>query len=46
LSRSVAVTRSFDRSTERAVRGYQLTHAIKVDGIAGAKTWAALQAGQ
>jgi hypothetical protein len=46
LSRSVAVTRWFGRSTERAVRSYQLAHAIEVDGIAGAKTWAALQAGQ
>lgn len=46
LARTVAVTRSFDSNTERAVRSYQRAHVITVDGIAGAKTWAALQSGQ
>ncbi len=33
----------FDKSTEQAVKQFQYTHILSVDGIVGPKTWSALE---
>nr|MBA2558660.1 peptidoglycan-binding protein [Propionibacteriales bacterium] len=48
LERTVVVTgdKTFDRRTRRAVVVYQRAHGLTVDGVAGKRTWRALQAGR
>lgn len=46
LPRSVGVDGTFDVRTRRAVRVYQTSRGLAVNGIVGADTWAALQNGR
>lgn len=45
LERTVGVDGLFGPRTEEAVRDYQSSRGLDVDGIAGPQTWGALQAG-
>ena len=36
----------FGYLTERAVKNFQATHGLRIDGIVGPKTWAALEKSQ
>lgn len=46
LGSTVAIDGSFGPSTDTAVRGYQSSRGLTVDGEVGPATWAALQAGR
>ncbi|GAA3020076.1 N-acetyl-anhydromuramyl-L-alanine amidase AmpD [Streptomyces fulvorobeus] len=46
LGRAVGVDGSFGSGTAQAVRDFQGSRSLTVDGIAGSATWAALQAGR
>jgi peptidoglycan hydrolase-like protein with peptidoglycan-binding domain len=46
LARTVAIDGQFGAGTDTAVRNYQTAHALGTDGIVGAKSWVALQAGK
>lgn len=45
LGQSVVIDGDFGPATEEAVRSYQTSRNLTVDGIVGAETWGALQAG-
>jgi peptidoglycan hydrolase-like protein with peptidoglycan-binding domain len=45
LSRTVAIDGQFGPLTEQAVRDYQTSRHLTVDGVVGGQTWGALQAG-
>ncbi|MCZ0982652.1 DUF1906 domain-containing protein [Streptomyces diastatochromogenes] len=46
LGRTVAVDGAFGPDTDQAVRDYQSSRALAVDGIVGSGTWDALQSGR
>ncbi|MFF0477684.1 glycoside hydrolase domain-containing protein [Streptomyces sp. NPDC004284] len=46
LGRTVAIDGAFGPGTDQAVRDYQSSRALTVDGIAGSGTWGALQSGR
>ncbi|NGN68402.1 DUF1906 domain-containing protein [Streptomyces sp. A7024] len=46
LGRTVGIDGIFGAGTEQAVKDYQSSRGLSADGIAGANTWAALQAGK
>ncbi|GAA2387940.1 hypothetical protein GCM10010420_08860 [Streptomyces glaucosporus] len=46
LGRTVGTDGLFGQATDTAVRDYQRTRGLAVDGIVGAGTWGALQAGR
>jgi N-acetyl-anhydromuramyl-L-alanine amidase AmpD len=46
LGRTVSADSAFGPATVQAVRDYQSSRVLAVDGIVGAGTWAALQAGR
>jgi peptidoglycan hydrolase-like protein with peptidoglycan-binding domain len=46
LGRTVGIDGQFGPLTEQAVRDYQTSRSLGVDGIVGAQTWGALQAGR
>jgi N-acetyl-anhydromuramyl-L-alanine amidase AmpD len=46
LGRTVGIDGAFGPNTETAVRDYQSSRGLAVDGIAGSGTWGALQAGR
>ncbi|SDI97333.1 Peptidoglycan-binding (PGRP) domain of peptidoglycan hydrolases-containing protein [Actinokineospora alba] len=46
LGRSIGVDGQYGARTEQAVRDYQTTRGLPVDGNAGLQTWTALQGGQ
>lgn len=46
LGRTVAIDGIFGSQTDTAVRDYQRTRGLYVDGIVGPKTWSALQHGK
>jgi peptidoglycan hydrolase-like protein with peptidoglycan-binding domain len=46
LGRTVGIDGQFGPLTEQAVRDYQTSRSLGVDGIVGANTWGALQAGR
>ncbi|WP_433916327.1 glycoside hydrolase domain-containing protein [Streptomyces sp. NBC_01744] len=46
LGRTVAIDGDFGSGTDQAVRDYQSSHALTVDGIVGSGTWGALQSGK
>ncbi|MFD3496262.1 glycoside hydrolase domain-containing protein [Streptomyces sp. NPDC058690] len=46
LGRTVAIDGDFGSGTDQAVRDYQSSRALTVDGIVGSGTWGALQAGK
>ncbi|WP_419993713.1 glycoside hydrolase domain-containing protein [Streptomyces boninensis] len=46
LGRTVGIDGIFGSGTEQAVKDYQSSRGLSADGIVGANTWAALQAGK
>ncbi|WP_328919651.1 DUF1906 domain-containing protein [Streptomyces sp. NBC_00208] len=46
LGRTVAIDGDFGSGTDQAVRDYQSSRALTVDGIVGSGTWGALQSGK
>ncbi|SDJ02615.1 Peptidoglycan-binding (PGRP) domain of peptidoglycan hydrolases-containing protein [Lentzea albidocapillata subsp. violacea] len=46
LGRSIAIDGSYGPATEQAVRDYQASRGLGVDGETGPQTWTALQRGQ
>lgn len=46
LGQTVAIDGDFGPATETAVRSYQSSRGLDVDGIVGAQTWGALQSGK
>ncbi|MFD7755302.1 glycoside hydrolase domain-containing protein [Streptomyces sp. NPDC059757] len=46
LGRTVAIDGGFGSGTDQAVRDYQSSRALTVDGIVGSGTWGALQSGK
>lgn len=46
LGKTVAIDGSFGAATDSAVRSYQSSRGLVVDGIVGSGTWTALQAGR
>lgn len=46
LGRTVAIDGAFGPGTDQAVRDYQSSRALTVDGIVGSGTWSALQSGK
>jgi hypothetical protein len=46
LGRTVGIDGAFGPQTDQAVRDYQSSRGLTVDGVAGAQTWTALQAGR
>lgn len=42
----MAIDGDFGSGTDQAVRDYQSSHALTVDGIVGSGTWGALQSGK
>src|SRR5262249_58068250 len=46
LARTVTIDGTFGSLTDQAVRDYQSSRGLTVDGVAGSATWSALQSGR